>query len=274
MEKEKKKIRLSIVFVLLGLLFICGGVILYVLNGNEDNKKDDEVNNNKKNEIVEEDKYIDDGVAIHDMEDGSINLKKEELVKYIDMYKVENPEEYAIIHSISSTSDDNLTNYQNAKERLSSRLVKPSDYFEVKVDDFVKSKEVPNSPCLGVYENGTTKAIRKETLDKYYKYYYGENESFPSLEFTPFIYEGFRYYFDKNNNYYVGVYNCGGEMNPFAQENFISAYKEGDFLYINSTFDYGTGYGNVETFEKVTLSLKWEESTKHYIFDSLKIEDI
>ena len=268
MEKEKKTIGLSIAIILIIISFFCGGVISFIFFGNKVNKENDK-------EI--DDIYVDDGVPIHQMEDGPINLKKEELAKYINMYRLINDGDEEFTYMLSGRSGSTLDYREKFKLMYVSRLIKDSDWEEIECNKFNSDLvEEENSSC-GVVSNKSewknsnnrTRAIKKEKLNNYYKYFFGRNENLVSDSFFLSKCDNRTFFYDSQIGYYVEIgVNQIGSCDSSLKETILSANKRGEYLDI--TFKYDNKYDILE----YTFILKWEASSEHYIFDSIKYKTI
>ena len=252
MSEEKKNNKLLIIILLVALFLI--GIGTGLLLSNVFNSKEEKKENNQEEKIK----------TIHDLEDGEIDINNEEIKKYFDMYKPIYFDDNLMLNSLTTDL---------SKLQLASRLVNDQDYVEVPCSSIDSSTLEENTYCGGIYNksnwknsSNTTKSIKKEVMNKYYKYYFGSNKEISNDRFevkqldvvNMFIY-------DLNLNSYVEILFDGGGTGPKVIDTLEKAIKSGNDLILKliERFDDPDLSNNSSV---VILTLTWEEETNHYIF--------
>ena len=250
-EKVKKNNKIFIMFSFIGLVFIVVGIIMYFTNSS--------------NEIELNDKQK-ENVNIHNMKDGKIDTNNELIKEYFNVFKYTYYKDDELLENIKSNE---VNQYM-----LASRLIKEeetSDAFCYDINSSIVNEE--ESSCGGVYlkENWEkdTKAetiiIKKEAIDNYYKYYFGKDKEtdIKMFNYKSSIFQNMLIY-DSELNSYVRIEIGDPSLGEIYIEQLQNVEKKGDDLIFTSRlFPEDVDKGNEEI---VTLTLKWEESTYHYIF--------
>ncbi len=271
MEEEKKKKEISnTTKVIAVIMFVIFFILGFFLGRN--------LFNNTKEEKKEETKSKSE---LYNLKDGEIDLNNKELQKYLNMYKMYSEVEYDFL--LNSAANGNET----ARLTLVTRLLNDSDIEEVeckkiKKDSISKHFEelYPDITCGETsilsddWENSQfkTSLIKKETMEKYLKYYYGENTVIKDTNntFTNLKGDCYSYYYQDDLDSYVKINTWCGVTAPIPIEKINRAVKQDDKIIIESTISYED---MPQDTSDVTLTLKYEESTDHYVFESRLISE-
>ena len=286
MEENKKKEIATMTKVIVVILFVLFFVLGFFLGRNlvKDNDKKEEIKNQEEKikeqeePNIEQKEEIQINSELYSLEDGEIDLNNEELQKYINMYKLYDEVEYDLL--LKNAADGK----ESARLTLATRLLNDSDIESVECKTIKKDNIAKYFDSL-YYDIGCgetsilsddwannqskTKLIKKETIEKYLKYYYGENtiindtkNTFRNLNSK----DCFSYYYQEDLDSYVEIKSwCGGAA-PTPSEKIDKVTKQNDKLIIESTMSYDDIPDKYSA--NVILTLVYEKSTNHYIFQS------
>lgn len=255
-----------IVVIALALCYGCGFILgkqLYEKENEEPEQKETGSDNNTDKEPDTGNQTDTD--KIHGLANGDIDTNNDAIQEYFNIYKYQNIGDDTLLENVASGNE-------TSKASLASRLVKEKEFVEVSCNQINENTvEREDSYCGEVYlksqwKNSTavTKGIKKEVVNNYYKSLFGKNTEINSTTLNPKTIEPTSYIYDENLDTYVKISYEGGGTEPEYTETLKSATKTDDTLTLVSTLTSE----EIGVNKEVTLTLRWEESTNHYIFES------
>lgn len=275
MEEKKKNGKVLYIITCI-ILIIAGFVTGFLLSGGADKKEEKKDTGEEKKEIASE---------IYNMKDGEIDLSNKELLEYVDIYKTSAPKEYFYELMSEGKTFNEIGDKHQTKLFLAYSLAKEEDFKTISCAEL----NVDADTILSLYYCGqmtdemskyygeninlfykaekknTTKAISGELIEKYYKMFFGDDGDFYHESFfTEYTRIG---YSPKNNTYGQYGCQCGGIDAPI-KETVTKAVKENGKVIITFKQEIGDSMSDDLVEKTTTLTLKWDEKTLRYVFDS------